>query len=66
MSEQRFMELEIKVAYQEDLVQDLNQIVIKQQRQLDDLEAICKMLHERIKSLQEQGRATDSEPPPHY
>ncbi|NOT84630.1 MAG: SlyX family protein [Methylococcaceae bacterium] len=67
MSEQRFIELEIKVAYQEDLVQDLNQIVIKQQRQLDRLEATCKMLHERIKNLQDTAHEEDvDQTPPHY
>ena len=67
MSEQRFVELEIKVAYQEDLVQDLNQIVVKQQRQIDRLEATCKMLHDRIKSLQDREQESDvDQTPPHY
>ncbi|MEQ1635636.1 MAG: SlyX family protein [Methylococcales bacterium] len=67
MNEQRFVELEIKVAYQEDLLQDLNQIIIKQQQQVERLEATCKMLHERIKSLQERGAELDvDQAPPHY
>ncbi|MCX7087529.1 MAG: SlyX family protein [Methylococcales bacterium] len=67
MSEQRFVELEIKVAYQEDLTQALNQIVSVQQRQIDRLEATCKLLHERLKSLQDMGHEADGdETPPHY
>lgn len=67
MSEQRIIELEIKAAYQEDLVQDLNYIVAKQQGQIDRLEATCNVLHERIKSLQDmQPEENVDQTPPHY
>lgn len=67
MSEARFIELEIKVAYQEDLLQALNQIVSEQQQQLDRLEASNRALHERLKNLQldESEQAVD-QTPPHY
>lgn len=67
MSEQRFIELEIKVAYQEDLVQALNQIVSEQQRQIDRLEATSRLLHDRLKSLHvTQSEQNIDETPPHY
>jgi SlyX protein len=67
MSEQRFIELEIKVAYQEDLVQALNQIVAEQQRQIGRLETTSQMLLERLKSLQAQEPEQNmDQPPPHY
>jgi len=68
MNEERIIELEIKAAYQEDLLQVLNKIVAGQQQQIDRLEATCRMLNERIKSLSVEGAGGESieELPPHY
>jgi len=69
MNEERIIELEIKQAYQEDLIQALNQVVADQQKQLGKLEETCKLLHERIKSLAQAERQPASiidERPPHY
>ncbi len=68
-NEERIMELEIKAAYQEDLLQALNQIVSNQQQQIDRLEAICRLLSERMQNLlSEPGNSGDPvhEIPPHY
>lgn len=69
MSEDRIIELEIKQAYQEDLIQALNHVVADQQKQLSKLEETCKLLHEKIKSLamseRRPGEIID-ERPPHY
>jgi len=68
MNDDRIIELEIKVAYQEDLLQELNKIVSQQQQQIDRLEAICKLLNERIKSLSTESGSGENveEVPPHY
>jgi SlyX protein len=67
MNEQRLIELEIKAAYQEDLLQELNKIVAQQQQELMRLEKTCQLLYERINSLQLEKRETEIEPPPpHY
>lgn len=68
MNDERIIELEIKAAYQEDLLQALNKIVAGQQQQIDRLEATCSMLNERIKSLSAEGGAAENveEVPPHY
>ncbi len=68
MSDDRIIELEIKVAYQEDLLQELNQIVAQQQQRIDRLEATCGILNERIISLSSEGSGGESvaEVPPHY
>ena len=69
MNDDRIIELEIKVAYQEDLLQTLNNIVSQQQHQIARLEATCSLLNERIKSLSaESGRENVdvNEVPPHY
>jgi SlyX protein len=68
MSEERLVGLEIKLAYQEDLLQTLNSIVTEQQKQIGRLEETCKILYERLKSLSfaEELDQTDNQPPPHY
>ena len=68
MNDDRIIELEIKAAYQEDLLQELNKIVGQQQQQIDRLEATCRMLNERIKSLSSEAGGGESveEVPPHY
>lgn len=70
MNEERIIELEIKVAYQEDLLQSLNQVVSHQQQQIDRLEGVCRLLNERMQNLlTETGSNTGEtvhEIPPHY
>jgi SlyX protein len=62
-------ELEIKLSYQEDLIQSLNQAVVDQQRQIERLEAMMKFLYERLENLPgvtTQGNQPADEKPPHY
>ncbi len=68
MNDERLIELEIKAAYQEDLLQALNKIVAGQQQQIARLDATCRMLNERIKSLSVEAGAGENvdEVPPHY
>lgn len=69
MNEQRLIELEIKTAYQEDLLQALNKIVGEQQLQIQKLERTCQILNERIKSLSNNAGGNNApvdEMPPHY
>jgi SlyX protein len=68
MNDDRLIELEIKAAYQEDLLQTLNKIVSTQQQQIQRLETTCQLLNDRIKSLSsESGNSVSiDEVPPHY
>lgn len=68
MNDDRLIELEIKVAYQEDLLQTLNNIVSEQQQQIQRLEATCQLLYDRINSLVGDNNRVESvnEIPPHY
>jgi SlyX protein len=68
MNDDRIIELEIKAAYQEDLLQELNKIVGQQQQQIKRLEATCRLLNERIKCLSIEGGSGENvdEVPPHY
>lgn len=66
-TEQRIIEIESKLAYQEDLLQTLNNVVYRQQEKINQLEAQNSELVERLKSLiDERDNETEAEPPPHY
>jgi SlyX protein len=69
MNEQRLINLETKLAYQEDTIQQLNDVIFAQQKQIDQLELLCQHLVDRLKELAEQHPAdniTYTEIPPHY
>jgi len=68
VSDERIDNLEMKIAYQEDTIQALNDIVVQQQAKLVQLEKSCDFLAEQLKGLMESGEAGQSqdERPPHY
>jgi SlyX protein len=69
MLENRIIELEIKVAYQEDLLQTLNDIIATQQQQIDRLSHAYKSMHERVTNLalkMPEDFPQTHEIPPHY
>ncbi|TFW25765.1 SlyX family protein [Duganella callida] len=67
-TEDRFMDIEIKVAYQEDLVEALNQRIHEQQQQIDKLEQLCLSLAQHVRNLSQNnsGNQLPHERPPHY
>jgi SlyX protein len=64
--EDRFIDIEIKLAQQEDLVETLNQTVYQQGRRIDQLEAMLAKLADHVRNLQEAGQQPVNERPPHY
>ena len=68
MNNDRLTDLEIKLAFQEDLVDSLNQVVTAQQRELELLQGQVRLLYQQLKSLQPSDIASagDEAPPPHY
>jgi SlyX protein len=64
--EDRFINIEIKLAQQEDLVETLNQAVYQQSRRIDQLEAMLAKLADHVRNLQEAGQQPVNERPPHY
>lgn len=68
MIEQRLANIETKITFQEDLIEELNKVVYQQQIKLDRLEATCEALARHIVSLTEAGNEGKpaSERPPHY
>lgn len=66
MTEDRFIDIEIKLAHQEDLVESLNQMVYEQQKRMDKLEALCGALAQHIRDGAQGGPNAGNEKPPHY
>lgn len=64
--EERFIDIEIKLAHQEDLVEELNQVVYQQSRRIDQLEAMVAKLAEHLRNNTPSGQQPLNEPPPHY
>ena len=65
--DQRLTELEIKASFTEDLVEQLNQIIIRQQQDLDALARQIGQLRERLPEAGTgQPRGARDELPPHY
>ena len=68
MSEERFIDLESRLAHQDQMLHELNDVVTDQQAKLMQLEELCRMLTDRVRSLGEGMPAGDpaDERPPHY
>lgn len=66
--EDRLVEIEIKIARQEDLLDTLNTLVYRQQQKIDRLETLCAALARLIKSAPDAGGESNpaNERPPHY
>ncbi|MCH8959245.1 MAG: SlyX family protein [Proteobacteria bacterium] len=68
MADNRIDSVETKIAYLEDTLQTLNDIVSSQQKDIEELRVSCKYLVDRQKGLAEmiEGDADRDERPPHY
>ncbi len=67
-TKERLIELETKLAYQENLLDELNNVVCRQQDQIDDLHVKLRSLQERANELAAgtSPGETEAEIPPHY
>jgi SlyX protein len=66
--EHRLIDLETRLAYQDEAIRSLSDTVARQQKQLDQLESLARQLLERVRTLNEpvfKGTPAD-EIPPHY
>lgn len=66
--EDRLIELETKISYQDHLIGELNDVVVQQQQQIDQLEKQMICLNDHMKQASSSGLARPDEevPPPHY
>jgi SlyX protein len=68
MDENRLEQIEIRLAYQDQALQDLSDVVYRQEKALEHLQARLGVVTERIGELLETlpEAQTDDETPPHY
>ncbi len=69
MDDERLAKIETKLAFQEDLIEELNKSIYQQQKRLERLEATCEALARRLSSLAEsvnENKPSADERPPHY
>lgn len=66
MSEQRLIEIETKISHQEALLEDLNQVICRQQETIDLIETKLKALIERFREGGGNVEIAGNEKPPHY
>lgn len=66
--ESRVTELEIKLSYAEDLLEELNRTVFRQQEQIESLQRQILNLQQQVQDMSpsEQGGSLRDEIPPHY
>ena len=63
----RLNEIETKLAFAEDLIETLNQTVIRQQGQIDLLQQQLRLLHQQLQErLPDESHTPRDEIPPHY
>ena len=63
----RITDLEIKISYTEDMVEELNRVIYRQQQQIDLLIAEFKALREQVQSAAPaEQRSLRDDLPPHY
>ncbi len=65
-AEKRFIELEEKIAFQEDVIQKLDDTLADQQKQLMEAEHKISMLIDQLKKMESTLPAPADEKPPHY
>lgn len=65
-TEDKINELETRIAFQDELLQKLDDALASQQQQLMDLERRIKLLTEQIQQIESGSIDPDNEKPPHY
>jgi len=64
--EERIINLEIKIALQENLVDNLNRTIYEQGRRIDQLDALVTKLADHVRGLRDREAGPVNERPPHY
>lgn len=66
--EDKLVELETRLAFQDQEIQTLNEVIIRQQEQIDQLADQMKILKDKVQDMKPSLVIPESEetPPPHY
>ena len=66
MTKDATIQLETKLAFQEDLLQRLDEAVSAQQQQIMRLEDQVRLLSDQLRRVSDELPQVKEEPPPHY
>jgi uncharacterized coiled-coil protein SlyX len=66
MHDESLEQIQSKIAYLERAMAELSDVVFRQHREIQALEAQLKVLRERIESPSTEMRPAEQERPPHY
>jgi len=68
VNDEQIINIETKLAHQEDLLSALDEALSNQQLQIAGLERLCQSLAERVRGLSEAGGGGENsdQVPPHY
>lgn len=67
--DERIMELESRVAFQEDALDKLSDVIANQDQEIIKLKEVIKILHKQLNQLEysnENAAPPVDQPPPHY
>lgn len=66
--EDRIVDLETRLAFQDETINELNEVITDQQQQLDELREEIRLLNLRVVSIAESTPESNEKepPPPHY
>jgi len=64
----RLIELETRLAFQDNTLQELNDVVVRQQREIDTITRELEALKAQLRTLAPEmvANRADEAPPPHY
>ena len=65
--DQRLIDLETRIAFQEDSIQALSDEIYRQQKELDRLQQLCNLMLQQLQDVSGGGPTGPvDEKPPHY
>ncbi len=64
--EKRIIELEKKTAFQDQMLEELNEVIIAQQKQIGEIEKQFAFLKDHLMSGDLVKKQEEENPPPHY
>ncbi|MFT5387926.1 MAG: SlyX protein [Lysobacterales bacterium] len=64
--DERLIELEKRQAFQDNMIEELNEVIIQQEKRISALEAQTVAMKEQMASANPMCDISEEEPPPHY